>query len=334
MNLKTIAKLAGVSTATVSNVINGNHHKVSESTLLRVQKVIEENNYRPSTTARSLVLRRSRIIAVVVPNLAPEEPFSVNPYNAQFLSWLECAVRRRGYYLMLHCVGRHREALPALTSWNVEGAFYLGAFQEEVQELVREVRQPAVYIDTYAAGLDMARVNVDDCKGGALAAGHLLERGHRRIAFAGPETEIPGVMQQRYRGFCEAFQRRGLPLPEQHLFPAETLFDTGRQAADRILSAGGFTAVFAGSDILAFGLLEGFRCRGVRVPEDISVVGFDDLPACRYTHPQLTSVSQNLREKAECACDCLFAMLERGERLTGEWKVDVALQERSSVRTL
>lgn len=333
MNLKTIAKMAGVSTVTVSNVLNGKYHKASKETIERIQKIIEENNYHPSATARSLIMKQSHIIAVVIPNLSVEESFAVSPYNTQILGYLYQYVRSQNYYLMLRCVVESREALKDFASWNVDGAFLLGVCEEDALELQQKLAIPAVFIDTYAKNAPLATVGIEDYKGGYLAAKHLLDKGHRNIAFVSTDTNYPGVMQERYRGFCDAFKDRGVALPYDHRFVTESiLYNQGVQAGRRIAAAPQqFTAVAAMADVTAFGVMEGLRLGGRRVPEDVSVIGFDDMPECEFSYPKLTSISQHLDQKARCAGECLFSMLEGRAPVTGHKIVDVELIERQSV---
>lgn len=337
MNLKTIAKMAGVSTVTVSNVINGKHNKASKETIQRVQKIIEETGYRPSATARSLIMKRSRIIAVVIPNLRGDEAFSASPYNTQILGCLERCIRSRGYYMMLRCVMRSFEVLSDLAAWNIDGAFLLGVAAEDARKLQKMMGIPAVFIDTYTTEDDsLAAVSIEDRKGGYLAAKYLLDKGHRRIAFVSPPTSYPGVMQERYRGFCGAYREMGLTPPPGHLVETRSVFyEQGLAAGKRMASLPlRHTAAVTAADMLAFGLMEGLRLGGCRVPEDVSVVGFDDLPACQYTYPRLTSISQHLEEKARCASECLFTMLRDNTAAACRRKVDVELVERQSVAAL
>lgn len=333
MNLKTIAKMAGVSTVTVSNVMNGKYNKASKETIERVQKIIEETGYQPSATARSLIMKRSRIIAVVIPNLHEDESVAGNPYNIQILGYLERYIRKCGYYMMLRCVVQSFEVLSDLATWNIDGAFLLGVAAGDARELQKKMDIPAVFIDTYTDDTSLATVNVEDRKGGYLAASYLLNKGHRRIAFVSTPTEFPGVMQDRYHGFCDAFQERGIELPENHLIETVNVFyEQGVEAGKRIAAfKPRFTAAVTSADVLAFGVMEGLRLGGRRVPEDVSIIGFDDLPECQYSHPRLTSISQHLEEKAQCAGKCLFSMLD-GETVAGcSRKMDVELVERQSV---
>lgn len=336
MNLKTIAKLAGVSTVTVSNVLNGKTNKASRGTVERIQKIIEETHYQPNATARSLISKRSRIICVVIPNLRPGESFSVSPYNTQILGYLDRYIRSQGYYMMLRCVLQSFEVLPDFATWNVDGAFLLGVCQEDALQLRQKLNIPAVFIDTYAQDAPLATVGIEDHKGGAMAARYLLDRGHRNIAFVSPPTEFPGVMQERYRGFCSVLRERGLPWEESDRFvTGSTLYERGVEAGRQIAaSPKGYTAVAAMADVLALGVMEGLRLGGRRVPEDVSVIGFDALPECQYAYPKLTSISQDVEEKARLAGEYLFTMIREETSLTGCRKVDVGLSERQSVRSL
>ena len=332
MNLKTIAKLAGVSTVTVSNVINGKYHKASKDTVKRIQQIVEETHYQPNATARSLIMKRSRIIGVVIPNLGPEECFSVSPYNTQILGHLDRYIRNQGYYMMLHCVIESADVLPSFANWNIDGALLLGVAEKDALQLHKQLKIPAVFVDTYSQDPALATVQVEDRQGGYLAGKYLLDQGHRCIAFVSPSTKYPGVMQERYLGFCEALQERGLTQPVERCFTiGKTLYEQGVQVGRQIADNPEYTAVAAMADVLALGVMEGLRQGGRRVPEDVSVIGFDDLPEGRYAHPKLTSISQHMEEKARCAGEYLFSMLQEDTAVTGSRIVGVELVERQSV---
>lgn len=334
MNLKTIAEKAGVSTATVSNVINGNYHKVSQETISKVQKIIQDNEYAPNATARSLASKKSRIIGVVVPNIGHEEDFFVNPYNAHLLALLENYIRNQGYFMMMRCVERCREIIPLFSSWNVDGILFLGTFLSEVEDIRQSLHVPTVFIDTYAPDAKIVNVGIDDYKGGYLAARYLLGRGHRTIAFVGPNINSSQVIHQRFLGFSEACKEKGIIIPPEHIFECFSLYQHGIIPGQKIASSPQqFTAVFVTSDIVAFGVIEGLRLCGLSVPEDVSVIGFDNLPECLYSNPKLTTIAQNLPQKAQLAGEKLFKMI-RGEEITSDIRVDVEIIERQSVRDL
>lgn len=336
MNLKEIAQKAGVSTATVSNVINGNHHKVSKETLAKVLKIIEENNYQPNAAARSLASKESKIIGVAIPKIGNEESFAVSPYNTQILALLENYIRNQDYYLMMRTTEEYEEIAPLFSLWNVDGMVLVGASGDDVKDIQKQLAKvPTIFIDTYAENQEIANVGIDDYEGGYLVATYLLGKGHRKIAFVGPNVNDSKVIQRRYQGFCDACAEKGIEITPAHVFETYTLYQRGVAVGQKIaISEVGFTAVAAMSDIVAFGVIEGLRLCGKNVPNDISVIGFDDLPECRYSYPKLTTVSQNLDKKVRLVGDHLFEMIRKKELLVVNEKVDVEIVERQSVRDI
>lgn len=335
MKIKDIAEKAGVSTATVSNVINGNYHKVSQSTVEKVRKIIDEIGYSPSATARSLASKKSKIIGVVLSNIGEDDNFFSNPHYAHLLALLEKHIRDEGYYMMLRCVDRCKQIIPLFSSWNVDGIIFFGTVRSDVEDVKKSIRVPAVFIDTYADDQQIVNVGINDFKGGYLSAKHLIEMGHREIAFAGPGIHNPGVTQQRFQGFMTACREANVPMPEDHLFNTMSIYESGVETGKCVAKSWiSFTAVAAMSDIAAIGIMEGLRLEGKRVPEDVSVIGFDNLLDCRYSYPKLTTVSQNTEQKAKLVSQLLFCQI-RGEK-TEESSVqnDVEIISRQSVRDL
>ena len=165
MYLKDIAERAGVSTATVSNVINGNYRKVSEETRARIEKIIEETNYRPSVIARSLAGTQNRMVGLVVPYISSAEEFTISPYYTYVVSALERYVRNHDYYLLLRCVPDVHSILPFLSAWNVDGAIFLGVLGDDVAEIKKGLHAPAVFLDTYTDE-NVVNVGIDDYRGG------------------------------------------------------------------------------------------------------------------------------------------------------------------------
>ena len=335
MNLKTIAEKAGVSTATVSNVINGNYHKVSEETRKRVEKIIEDHDYQPNAVAKSLASKESRIIGLVIPNVDEEENFFANPYDVEVVALLENYIRRQGYYMMLRCVKQCRESIPLFSSWNVDGMIFLGTFKSEVEDIKKDLKVPAVFFDTYPEEIPIANVGIDDYRAGYLSAKYLLDKGHKNIGFIGPSPDQPGVIQARYYGFLKACQERNIVVPTENVFEVDTLFREGIALGKKIAEdPHGITALSVMSDTVAIGVLEGLRKNGLHVPNDISVIGFDNLKEGRVAHPQLTSISQHPEEKVQKAGDILFQMIREKNEIVINETVDVEIIERHSVKSI
>lgn len=331
MTIKEIAQKAGVSVASVSNVINGNYHKVSDETRRRIEKIIEETDYKPNAVARSLVKQESRIISLVIPNIGNFFTFNSNPYYAVLIGEVEKYVRGRDYCLMIRCVERCREIIPVLSSWNVDGAIFAGASSEEIKEVISNIKCPAVFIDSYCDSKGVVCVGTDDYRGGYLSALHLLNMGHKKIAFAAPAIGTEGVIYERFKGFRDACAEKGVELTKDDIFEVDTIESNSIVAGNDIaMSDRGFTAVGVMSDLSACGIMEGLRQCGLRVPEDISVIGFDDLPVCSTTVPKLTTVSQDIEAKAKRCGDLLFEMMSKKQELTLVEKIPVRLVQRDS----
>ena len=335
MTLKQIAEQAGVSVASVSNVINGNFHKVSAETRRKIEAIIEENNYRPNALARSLVTQESRIVMLVIPHVAPEETFESNPYYSELVSQVERLLRGRGYCLMLQCAEHCADILPTLSSWNVDGALFVGVWKEEIQEIQNSLGCPAVFLDSYGGGSDVTAVLSDDYRGGYLAARHLLNLGHRKIAFAGPVIGESGVIYERFCGFRDALSEYGIEIQDKDIFRADSVKNKGVVAGQDIaLSKGGYTAVCVMSDVTAFGIIEGLRQCGLRVPEDVSVMGYDNLRLSAFSTPKLTTISQDLPFKVRTAGELLFERIRNKESPPVCEKLPVKLVERESARAV
>ncbi|MCR5330193.1 MAG: LacI family transcriptional regulator, partial [Lachnospiraceae bacterium] len=266
MNLKDIAERAGVSTATVSNVINGNYHKVSEETRLRIENIIKETNYQPSAAARSLAGTQNRMIGLVVPYISPSEEYTISPYYTYVVSALERYVRNRDYYLLLRCVPDVHNILPFLSAWNVDGAIFIGVLGNDVAEILKGLKAPAVFIDTYTDE-KVVNIGIDDYRGGYLAARYLIGKGHRKIALASPDPGVGGVITERFNGFCDACREAGVIFSPSDVFRTDTVYyNSIAVGQDIVLSGRGYTAIAAMADIVAMGIMEGIRQCGFRIP--------------------------------------------------------------------
>ena len=335
MNLKDIAKLAGVSTATVSNVLNGNTSKVSETTKKRIEKIIKEVDYKPNAMARSLAKKESKMIGLVVPYIGPDEDFFMNPYYARMVAALERYVRSKEYYLMLRCVPDCRQVIPQLSSWNVDGVFFLGVVEPDVKEIISALDAPVVFLDTYTKEKNIVNVGLDDYKGGYLSARYLIGKGHKRIALACPDYKGTGVVRERYLGFKKACEEAKIEFTEADIYRTDTVYNGAITVGNDIaLSGKGYTAVATMSDIVAFGLMEGIKQCGLRVPDDISVIGFDNLAEGEYVYPKLTTISQDINEKANAAGRGMFEILEGNKDYTADIHLPVQIIERQTVRQL
>lgn len=336
VTLKDIAQEAGVSVMTVSNVVNGNLSKVSKEKAEQIQKIIEERKYVPNSSARSLAKSNSRIIALILRGEQNENTLQ-SAHNATLVGTIIQKVQSLGYYIMINIFKSQQDISQSLRTWNVEGAILLGMFDDEIENIYRVNDVPMVFIDSYSKVRQLSNVGIDDYKGGKLAAQYLIDHGHRKMAFIGPPATHNGVIQHRFSGFCDTLKKNGLSLEPENQFVLESdvqpevIIETGK----RIASMGKqITAAFVTSDQIASYLIHGLRTSGIRVPEDLSIIGFDDLMIGTQMTPQLTTIAQDLDKKANLSVEILFRQLQSPDSPAESLVLDVELKERESVATV
>lgn len=332
VTLKDIAVEAGVSPMTVSNVVNGKRARVSQATIDRILRIVEERGYVPSASARSLAARSSRIIGLLVP-AAGEDSLTISPHTVEIIGVLERELRKHDHHLMLRGIDRIEEVAEALRSWNLDGAVLLGFQDVEIDRLGPEAvgRVALVAMDSYSQNPLAMGVRSDDFTGAELAAKRLLELGHRRIAFAGPPFAATGVVRRRHDGFRNAFAEAGAPWEDAMVAAVETTRDDGRAFGRRLAAEHpDVTAVFATADILAIGVMEGLAEAGLAVPDDVSVVGYDDLDIATFVTPKLTTVAQDIPAKASVAVRLLLGQITREEHPDAAITLGAKLIERGT----
>ncbi len=315
VTLKDVARAAGVSKMTVSNVLNGRSGQVSAETSRRVLEAVAELGYAGNAAARALSASRSGIVLFVYGAPLPEHIPYGNPHDTVLLQAIERRVTEAGKHLMVRSSADVSEVARQLGSWNADGAILYGPMPDEVEALRAAHDVPMVFVDAVApTPAPVAAVGLDDQLGGYLATRHLVEAGHRNIAFVGPVMGRPGVVADRQRGYLQAMEET--EGATGGWFHAATVFyGPARDLVPELLAdPRGFTAAVATADIIAVGLLKGIEDQGMRVPDDFSVVGFDDIYLAELVTPPLTTVHQDVHEKGRLAADLLIDQIEHGAK--------------------
>lgn len=336
VTLKEIAEKAGVSMMTVSNVVNGKTSKVSRETLEKIRLLIEEYNYVPNLNARSLVKKSSHTIVVFASTYVSHENVFKDPYLAEFFGEIESFIRVNGYYVLIQTVDTIQSAPTLLKNWNADGAIFMSPVPTEtISWLKKQCPCPIVFIDSYDTDPGTLTVGMDEFKGGYIATKYLLSLGHRRIGIAGFYDESAKIVQERYEGYLAALREFGLGEKDAVILHTVTTYEAGMYFGGTLANHEfDVTAVFATADLLALGIMDGARRNGCAVPRDLSLVGFDNLSLCEIVTPKLTSVSQDLRNKARCAAELLFKAINGAEIESHSIVCDVQLEIRQSVAEL
>ncbi len=332
--IKDIAQAVGVSCTTVSNVIHGRAGRVSADTIARINEAIDTLGYVPNMSARSLVSSSSRVIGMIS-HLAPHNNESIveDPFHSAFIGSIERTLSENGYYLMLRTVQTTSELVAFLHNWNVDGLFFTGVFQDEFFQALSELNIPIVLIDSYVSHSNMCNVGLEDYKGGYTATRYLIDKGHRDIAFASPTIRQRGVVSERFLGYKDALAKADISFRPELVFEQELDLDTTISLGCRLAERKDITAVFATADILAAGIMAGLHQSGRKVPEEFSVIGFDDINLCQLTSPKLTTIHQDAPFKGKLAVDFLMKLLEGSNMKEREIILPISLIERESVST-
>lgn len=329
--LKDIAAEAGVSIMTVSNVINGNYGRVSEKNIKKIKELVKKYNYAPNLSARSLSSKSSKIIVIFLPQEDPLINYFSNPYLGELFGEIEALVRKQGYFVLIRSLEEISSVSTILKNWNADGSIILThQDQSTVNMIIENSDCPVVFIDSYDSNSSALTVGINDSKGGYIAAKHLIFNGHKKIVFAGPYNESNDIVYHRYQGYRSALSEAGID--SSNIITTNTTYEdginVGRAIANKEYDA---TAVFATADILAIGIIEGAHRNGLIVPNDLSVVGFDNLQICSFVTPKLTTISQNVKQKAESAVDLLMKSIQDKTFRKQNVTLDVELKERQSV---
>jgi len=295
--IKDVAALAGISYTTVSHVVN-NTRPVSQEVRLKVEAAIKSLDYVPSAVARSLKAKTTATIGLLVPN-------SLNPYFAELARGIEDYCERNGYCVIL-CNSddnpdKQRSYLRVLLEKRIDGLIVASAGGDSgLAQGLAGVKTPMVIVDRGLDGVDADLVRIDHEYGAYLATRHLLELGHRDIATIGGPAST-SVAQMRLAGYCRALKEAGIDVRRERMLESDFTSTGGYNAAAILLESNPPSAIFAGNDMIGIGVLRAAAERNVRVPSELSVIGFDDIQMSRYVYPALTTVGQSILQLGEMA---------------------------------
>ncbi|MCX7710204.1 MAG: LacI family transcriptional regulator [Clostridia bacterium] len=310
--IKDVAKHAGVSTATVSYVLNGVEGKVSQETVEKIYKAIKELNYIQNFSAVSLVKKKSRLLGVIIPQTEDcKQLLLENPFYSEMISGIELKAREMGYHIILSGVDKGQSYLDVSVQRDLDGAIIMGIYQERFYEELKNVKIPIVLVDSYIHDKYFYKVGIDDEFGGYLATRHLIRNGHKKIALVTGSIRKDGVVEKRFLGYKKALREAGLFYNPDDVFENSVTYQHGLKIG-RFLSETprNITAVFATADLIALGVIRGMIETGKRVPEDYSVIGFDDIPISRIFIPSLTTIKQDIGDKGAKAAALLIQAIE------------------------
>lgn len=315
-----IAKQAGVSKTTVSRIVNGNYAQVNEATKQRVMNIIQELNYRPNALAQSLKQMKTNVIAIVLSNLQ-------NPFWSQVLPGVEDTCRIYGYNLMI-CNSNdetelEKEHIEVLRMKQVDGIIINPTMKNNqlFQEMLKK-EFPVVAINRKIEGVPVNTVSVDNVKGASLAVNHLVENGCKSIAIMVYPSQGVSPRMERIEGYKKAMLHNGIALIDSHIKIIEEKKGNAKKEVKKLLSQDDRPeAVFSTNNIMTLEILEGIKELGLRVPEDVKLVGYDETVWSEHIDPPLTTVSQPSYQMGKLAAEKLISILQSGKKEAPELKL-------------
>ncbi len=313
LTLEKIGELAGVSRSTVSRVIN-NHPNISTEVRERVQRVIQETGYQPNQAARSLVSSQSNILGLVIPNII--QAVFTDPYYPRLMQGISAACNQRGYTLALflfHTLEEEREAVQRFTRNSLLDGLIITAdnVSNPFVPALLDRGMPFVYVGRPTKPEQVTFVDVDNFAGGYNATTHLIKLGYQRIGQIATAHNTAGI--DRDRGFRQAMQDRNMPLDEDLIAYGDFTEKSGYDGMKALLPHRP-DAVFVQSDSMGLGASRALRDAGLCVPEDVALVGFDDLQPALLAEPPLTTIRQPIQRTGQIAVETLIDRLQNPDQ--------------------
>ena len=315
ITIKEIARRLNMSTTTVSNVIHGKEGEVSEEKRKIVQDFLDQVDYVPNINARNLAQNESKIIGVALKARADKyENLIMDPFVSELIGGIEETIRNAGYFMMLYISRDTEKIMRHVSTWNVDGLILFGMLDDDGIRVSTRYKKPIVCIDTYSIeGLKhFTNVGLDDENGTYEMVKYIISCGHKKIAFMSDNTK--GVDLARLTGYKKALSEAGIEFREEDFLKIrpkseeidESLEEICRRALD-------YTAIMCVSDLYAVTLMSALQDRGIRVPEGISIAGFDDNMMGSLYRPALTTVHQDVKTKGVVAAQTLLKQIKGEE---------------------
>jgi len=327
MRIKDIAHEAGVSTATVSHVINKTKY-VSDQTRERVEKAIKQFNYHPNAHAQSLALGRSKMIGLLVSDIS-------NPFFPEIIKSVEAAVFASGYSLILlntnYETDRAVDYVQRLIQMKVAGIILMTSeFDEELINEAKRKKTSIVFHDLGIVGERMSNIILDYAVGIDEAVQHLVSLGHKRIVHIAGSHEIHSGRVRR-QAFVDSMKRHVPKTKQPKIYEGDFRFEGGRLAASQVLGEKVLpTAVVVANDLMALGAMQEFKAAGLQIPQDISIIGFDDISFASLSEPALTTICSPRVEIGRRAVEALMLTVDKPHQLGVEVTIPTYLIKRSS----
>jgi len=330
-SIKDVAKEAGVSIATVSRVLN-DVDVVNEETKKKVQEAIKKLGYRPNIVARSLKTQKSRTIGIIIPDIS-------NQFYPEIVRGAEDVANIYNYNIIL-CntdldIDKEMEYLRVLKEKMVDGALYMSnSLEPAVIDLIKNLELPVVLVETTDKANTFPSVTINNDKAAFDATKYLIDRGNKKIAYIGTHEDAVHASAFRFSGYKNALKEHGLELDERLCYFGGLKADDGYEGINTILNSKDveLDAVFCASDELAMGAINALREKGIKVPDDVDVMGFNDIYSASIFYPKLTTVVQPMYDMGSVGMRMLIKLINGAELVQHHFVLNHQIIERDSCK--
>lgn len=330
--LKDVAKMAGVSTATVSNVITSKKY-VSPELINRINDSMKELNYKPNTIARSLKVNKTFNIGLIVPDIT-------NPFFGEIVKYAEKIANKENYQIILcnsdQSIKKERKIIESFVQSGMDGVINVAPRMKD-SELNKKLPIPMVIVDRphFSTDENIAFVYADNFKGGSEVAKKFISKGFKKfICFAGPINIVPNA-KKRLRGFQSQLKQSGFQEDDLEIFYCDFTFESGYSVMKKLLNERIITeqvAIFVSSDIVAWGAMEAIKDKKLKIPKDVSIIGYDNIFYSNFIYPSLTTVENPTKELGILATQLLIDTLDKNDKFNDNYVIlNPKLIERQSV---
>lgn len=329
VSIKDVAREAGVSIATVSRVIN-NVNVVSSNTKKRVDDAIEKLGYSPNIVAQSLKTQRSRSIGILIPDISSQ----VYP---EIVRGAEDVAQMYDYSIIL-CnsdfdVDKEKKYIKVMKEKMVDGLLYMSSsLDPEILDYIKLLQLKTILVETSEEDKALPSVTIDNRRASFDAVNYLLDKGNNKIAYVGIKKDKRNAWARRFDGYEDALKERGIEVDPDLTYYGDLKAQTGYKGINAILEKTKVDAVFCGSDEIAMGVINGLRDNGLRCPEDVDVMGFNDIIEAAIFYPKITSISQPLYDMGSVSMRMLVKMLKNEPLDENHFTLGYQLIERDSVK--
>lgn len=329
--IKDVAKAANVSVATVSRVLH-NLAGYSDMTKQKVMRAVEELGYQPNAIARGLVNKRTQTIGVLFPDVS-------SSFSSDILHGIEEIAQEKGFSVIVCNTAeegkRTMKYLQVLREKQVDGIVFTSeVLKDEYYQAIKEMRVPVILVNTMTQKYMIPYVKVDDRQAAYHATDYLIQKGHREIAMISGTLKDQIAGFPRLDGYRQALADNGIEYTDSRVAYGDFELESSRKAMKKLLAeAPPFTALFAASDEMAIGAMSVAMGQGLKIPDDLSIIGYDDLKFARMIYPPLTTIHQPLTMMGRIASEKLITLIEEGSTQVSSSIVSHHLVERETVRS-